>query len=222
MKRSLYKIEVFITTLVGLSLAVGLYYVFVLGPDRFKDEYVVEDGLVEYGTAVFLLAISLYSLFKFIKHRKQHALLWSVGTLGFFLLFFFGAGEEISWGQRLIGFETPDSLKEINRQDEVTLHNIRVGDLDINKLIFSQLLTAILIIYFVFYPFLYRKVEWINKLTNKLGVPVPQWHHTAIFLIATLLALVIPSDKKWELHEFAFAAVFFMIFLFPFNKKEIG
>jgi hypothetical protein len=33
------------------------------------------------------------------------------------------AGDEISWGQRLFHFETPDSLAEINRQEEVTFHN---------------------------------------------------------------------------------------------------
>lgn len=34
------------------------------------------------------------------------------------------AGEEISWGQRILGFETPDALREVNRQDEFTLHNV--------------------------------------------------------------------------------------------------
>jgi len=37
---------------------------------------------------------------------------------------FFIAGEEISWGQRLLKFDTPEELKEVNYQDEFTLHNI--------------------------------------------------------------------------------------------------
>lgn len=36
----------------------------------------------------------------------------------------FIVGEEISWGQRIFGFSTPDSLIEINRQRESNLHNI--------------------------------------------------------------------------------------------------
>jgi hypothetical protein len=36
----------------------------------------------------------------------------------------FIAGEEISWGQRLFGFETSESWKEINKQNETTLHNV--------------------------------------------------------------------------------------------------
>lgn len=34
------------------------------------------------------------------------------------------AGDEISWGQRIIGLETPESIAEINRQDEITFHNM--------------------------------------------------------------------------------------------------
>lgn len=33
-------------------------------------------------------------------------------------------GEEISWGQRLLGWSTPGELEEINRQRELNLHNI--------------------------------------------------------------------------------------------------
>lgn len=37
----------------------------------------------------------------------------------------FVAGEEISWGQRVFGWETPDSLADINHQNETNIHNIR-------------------------------------------------------------------------------------------------
>jgi len=36
----------------------------------------------------------------------------------------FVAGEEIAWGQQLLRFETPDAIMEVNRQGELTLHNI--------------------------------------------------------------------------------------------------
>jgi hypothetical protein len=36
----------------------------------------------------------------------------------------FIAGEEIAWGQRIFGWATPQSLQEINVQNETTLHNI--------------------------------------------------------------------------------------------------
>jgi hypothetical protein len=36
---------------------------------------------------------------------------------------FFVAGEEISWGQRLLGIATPEAVSEVNIQHELTLHN---------------------------------------------------------------------------------------------------
>ncbi|MBI3977132.1 MAG: hypothetical protein HY331_02995 [Chloroflexi bacterium] len=36
----------------------------------------------------------------------------------------FVAGEEIAWGQRVFGLETPAGLRAMNHQGEITLHNI--------------------------------------------------------------------------------------------------
>lgn len=37
---------------------------------------------------------------------------------------FFAAGEEISWGQRLFGWGTPETLRDVNYKDETNVHNI--------------------------------------------------------------------------------------------------
>lgn len=38
--------------------------------------------------------------------------------------FFLFAMEEISWGQRIFGWDTPAALEEVNQQGETTLHNL--------------------------------------------------------------------------------------------------
>ena len=43
----------------------------------------------------------------------------------------FAAGEEISWGQRIFEFATPDFLMPLNQQKEFTVHNIANGMFDI-------------------------------------------------------------------------------------------
>jgi hypothetical protein len=37
---------------------------------------------------------------------------------------FFMVGEELAWGQRIFGWTTPEPLEAINKQGEITLHNI--------------------------------------------------------------------------------------------------
>jgi hypothetical protein len=51
------------------------------------------------------------------------------------VVFFLGAMEEISWGQRLVGWGTPEAFSEINFQDETTIHNVNFA----NNVIFEVL-----------------------------------------------------------------------------------
>ena len=56
---------------------------------------------------------------KRLKYHLGQGLFLLLIALALFAL----GGEEISWGQRLLGFQTPQAIKEINTQDEFTFHN---------------------------------------------------------------------------------------------------
>jgi hypothetical protein len=185
----------------------------------FDEVYTVEDGFVENGSAIFLLASSLLLLVRFFKLFKHKDLFWKIGVLAMAIVFFFGAGEEISWGQRIFNMESSQYFMENNAQGETNLHNLVVDDTKINKLIFSQLLTVVLVIYLIFAPFLYRKFDWVKNLANKFAVPIVQWHHTIAFLTGTVLLVFISSNRKWEIYELAFSIIFLLIFIKPFNKE---
>ena len=58
------------------------------------------------------------------KLRRLRYTAAAIATSGLTLGLFFIAGEEISWGQRILGFGTPSTLQSANYQDEATLHNI--------------------------------------------------------------------------------------------------
>jgi hypothetical protein len=84
---------------------------------------VEEDSLLEwlqvagfFGGSVFGLALALHA-------RRQGNTAAAVAYAIFAAACLFVAGEEISWGQRLLGLGTPERLAELNNQDEVTLHN---------------------------------------------------------------------------------------------------
>ena len=134
-------------------------------------------------------------------------------------IFLFGAGEEISWGQRIFNVQSSEYFLENKEQGETNLHNMVVGKTKINKFIFSQLLTIILVIYLLITPFLYRKYEWIKNLADKFAVPIVQWHHTISFSTCTFLLVFISSDRKWEIYQFAFSIIFLLIFINPLNKE---
>jgi hypothetical protein len=83
-----------------------------------------EDSVFEWGTALALLATSV--LAGVVARRlwrdglRVQAVAYALLCVGAVL----AAGEEISWGQRLLGIDTPDSVRDANLQEELNVHNL--------------------------------------------------------------------------------------------------
>lgn len=88
------------------------------------DFLVTEDSILEWAQVVGFLGGfvggAALTVRAFRGGRSRVALAYAVFAAACFFVF----GEELSWGQRLFGFGTPESLQELNNQDEVTLHNV--------------------------------------------------------------------------------------------------
>jgi hypothetical protein len=82
-----------------------------------------EGGFFE-NSQFFLYLLSGVVTVYFSKTLFQTRKFLSIIYLILGLLFLFIAGEEVSWGQRVFELITPDWLKSINDQDEITIHNI--------------------------------------------------------------------------------------------------
>lgn len=90
------------------------------------DALVAEDGIFEWLGAIFLLAgaaLVLMALLR-LRARGHTTVIKRLAYLGLALILFVAAGEEISWGQRLLGLETPEAVKRVNVQEELNFHNL--------------------------------------------------------------------------------------------------
>lgn len=206
-------IEVILCTALFIFTVYGMY-LGRQGQAAF-DPLVQEDGLVENLTALFLFGASMVGLYRVFEYRKMKKPLWVLTAALIAILFFFAAGEEISWGQRIFNIQSSEFFLEHNKQAETNLHNMIVGGKSLNKLIFSQLMFIVLIIYFVFSRLLIWKVPSLRKLANNFRVPLPKVHHIVVMLSVNLMILSIQLHRMEELHELSFAFVFFLIFLNP-------
>lgn len=178
-------------------------------------EVVKEDGLAEYLTVLFLLGSAVLFGIRTVRsykdgHRKMMVLNGFV-----VLLFIFGAGEEISWGQRLLNLETGDFFNEYNYQGETNFHNLELWGVNINKLIFSKLMFISLGFYFLVLPFLVKKLHWIRKLVTGFDVPMARLHHVIVFFVQNAVVLSMGLMREGELHELSLTAILFLIFLAP-------
>jgi hypothetical protein len=84
-----------------------------------------EDGLLEMMTAGILLLASI-QFYLAGRHAPKHLLKRRTAIALFILsiLSMFFLMEEISWGQRIFSWNTPEAIKAINHQQETNLHNI--------------------------------------------------------------------------------------------------
>jgi len=211
--------EIIISTALFIFIAYGIFLGRFVGKEEFLN-YVREDGPVEYPTAFFLFFSSLVCLYRVFQYRKLKKPLWILTWAVLVLLFFFAAGEEISWGQRIFGIESGSFFMNHNKQAEMNFHNLVVEGQSLNVWIFSRLMFVVLIVYFIFARFLVRKISSIRNLINKFRVPLPRNQHIIIMLAATLMILLIQLSKESELHELSFAFIFFLIFLNPYRIDE--
>ncbi len=174
-------------------------------------EYLVlEDGVLENLTAILLLLGGGFVFYRFFKNKKDKGFWWKVFQIVFGLTLWFGFAEEISWGQRIIGFDTPVFFQKHNKQYEVGIHNLTYGEFSVNRWIFSFGLSIGIGVYYLFFRILNYRVSWIGNLTKQLGVPIPKWNQTLILLASAILILFIDHDRKWEIFECIFVLVFML------------
>lgn len=133
-----------------------------------------EDGVVESLGALAFFVGSAFFLRAFIESRGAgndfyfFRTNWNLFLLVLALAFFFGAGEEISWGQRLIGWETPPSIAALNAQGETTIHNLEFFQHGIS---FSFFFNVFWLGFCVVLPILDR---WsaMHSFFDQIGLPI--------------------------------------------------
>jgi hypothetical protein len=212
--------------LLPLLIAVGGAVLALLGKDIFKWA-VQEDGVVEYLQVLFYCASLIMALL--VTRRQWRSGNWVIALLYGILSFglFFLTGEEISWGQRLLGWATPDQLAAINEQDETNLHNLN-GITDLFKWV--QLLVGA---YGTIFPLAIwawvksdRLREWAEPLVPH-PVLIPYF---ALLFVWKLYRNLWPDPEHFkyflakynELMELPLAMGFFFFLLYQMRRSGIS
>lgn len=129
-----------------------------------------EDRLVEWVTALSYLFASLLFLRAMVYQSRSHVAKVDVWFLLFLSLgCLFVGGEEISWGQRLIGFSTPESIRQYNFQNEVTVHNLGDWGRDGPRRLYMLGVFA----YVVLFPIAHGAFGFVRRLTAAFHIIVP-------------------------------------------------
>jgi len=135
------------------------------------------------------------------------------------LVFVFGAGEEISWGQRILNIESSEFFVKHNAQREINIHNLIVNGKKINKIIFGTSLGVCIGAYFLILPIVYTKIDGIKHLVNRFAIPIPRVFHIISYIILIILVSMVDSSRKGELLEFGGCWIFLLMIFNPYNRE---
>lgn len=143
-----------------------------------EDHYFENVGAI----SLFVAAIIFFYAFRLsLSPDLSGKIFWvkKLAYLGFALLFFFGAGEEISWGQRIFNIKTPDALSAINAQDEITVHNMSFMGY---QLPFENGFDVVWMTVAVLIPVLSMFVKPFERFADRL-VPIVHWWVGLLFIL---------------------------------------
>jgi len=164
-----------------ICIALGIIYI-ASGDLIFNDPQLklinTEDGVIEYGSALFLTLSCIVSVILVFKWRghKERMIMHSVFAFGFFAM----AGEEISWGQRIFDLDTLEVIKDLNIQNENTLHNLLGYFAD-------HLFIAVVFIYGTVMPYVAYINKFFHKFFDYIGIPIASLGLALGFLIITMM-----------------------------------
>lgn len=197
MKLSLNPIAVL---LCSITLAiVGFYAIAVV---YYPNAYIIstyEDLYGEWGQTYGFLTTFIFSTL--ISLNKNHPQRW------FFVLLaaasFYVFMEEISWGQRIIGFDTPHFFHANSYQDEANLHNLLTGPVDSwTKTLLTYFVAVGLFAYGVLFPIAlqikFKPALWLTQW--RIAAP-PPWSLMPAFIAAAILEVEPFSFNEAEVAE---------------------
>jgi hypothetical protein len=165
----------------GLALVVAFVIWAEVDPAGLKRAS-VEDGPIETLSAAFYLVSSLGFLVAafrsdFLRGRPEW---WIRGmTLAWALLMFAFFGEEISWGQRILGLRTPEWFAPMNRQKEINFHNIFWIEQPVGGV--YRLVTIMILMTGLVIP-LAALTQRGRGLLQRFAFPILPWGWTVLFI----------------------------------------
>ena len=185
-----------------------------------------EDGFAENLTAIIFFVLALLCFTMFARSGGGYTFfgltirrdIWIL-LLGLFFLIC--AGEEISWGQRIFGWQTPEVWARINGHGETNLHNLLdQGPFGLSP---DRAYTLIWLAYCVVLPLVAYFSSHARSPIIWVGVPVPPLAVGLLFLTIWLAFRITmvpyvdsPGDTAKAIREFkeaGYALAYFVLVL---------
>jgi hypothetical protein len=184
----------FIVIAHGLPLGLMFYFLAVTFLDpQLMAAHLVKDnvdlgGLAENLTWIILVPGIIAGLYAFIKNRSNMKPWWTAyWLLAWVLACIYFAGEEVSWGQWYFGWATPESIAQLNDQNETNFHNTSTW--------FDQKPRTLVEIWIFVTGFIFPIIGFFQK--RDLSSAWSGWVHPSKHLFSAALFFTVVRFASW-------------------------
>ena len=226
-----------------VSATIGIlfsYLIYISADGNQRGLLGVEDGPYETVGALFFLFSSLFFFMTYFKNKNNFNFFFLKSTRNIFflllgILFLVIFLEEISWGQRIFNITTPESIREINMQGELNIHNLEIFHAVTrdgvqktgwqNMLTLTRIFSIFWFSWCVLLPLVYKYNYQIKKLIDKIDLPIIPISIGIFFLITYVVGKIIyilidNSFRLQEIKECNIAFLFFIVSIWFFNNYK--
>ena len=188
-------------------------------PAYFETVLAVEGGSLQWliiSTLLFASAMCFYRASILKPFRGGVFAACSVFTGIVFLIF---AMDEMSWGQIIFDYKTPEFIAIRNSMGEMNIRHLVIAGFEFTDIIFTLFIKILATLYFIVLPFFYSRLEKIKNFVNRFAIPLPRYTQTAAYIIAAILMSFIPSNLRHIVFEFVFYWILVLMMYNPLNEE---
>lgn len=195
-----YQLAVGLANLLVLSVAAWMAYLQFSNPQAYYLS-VQEDEFIEWTCYAAFLGAAIFHWVESRRRNDNPFAFWFLAGIGLFC--FFVAGEELSWGQRLLGWRAPEYFLIHNFEQEVNLHNV------VGKQSQNYLLVFLIMGYGMVAPLL-ATTETGGRFARQYGIVTPPVELSPAFFAGVVLFAADPWDRIDEVAELMWGICFLL------------
>ena len=188
-------------------------------PTYFESVLAVEGGPLQWLIISTLLFAALMCFYRASILKPFRGGVFAACSIITGIVFLTFALDELSWGQVIFNYSTPESIAMRNSMGEMNIRHLVFAGFEITDIIFTLGIKILATLYFIVLPFFYSRLDQIKNFVNRFAIPLPRYSQTAAYAVSAILMSFIPSSLRYIVFEFVFYWILVLVMYNPLNEE---